>query len=810
MNYWLLQPYGRHLYWLFVLLGIAIFANVSQAQEPNVVDITIEGLARVEQEAALSKIKTRVGDKLNPADLSEDLKRVWQTEFFKDVRVEIEKVEGGVQVVFVVVEKPSIKEVKYEGNNELSNDDLKEVVDVKPNTILNVSQLKKNVEKIKDKYVEKGYYLAEVAFRIDPVDGSGHEVNIVFVITENAKVMVREFTLVGNHHLASRKIKDVLQTREGDELSFLTGSGTYKEEFFQTDLFRIQALYYDNGYVNVRVGQPLATMSSDRHFIDLMLNIEEGDKFDIGQISFSGDLELKDENGKILVDKTMLQDRLRIKTGEVFNRTKLFDDIQVLTDVYRDQGYAYANVTPNSSINPEKRLVDLDLEVERGDLVYIERIQIVGNTKTRDKVIRREMRLFEGEKFNATGLNESKARIYQLGHFETVNLATSRGSAPDQMVVTIEIKEKQTGTFNIGAGFSSVEKFIATAQVANNNFLGNGQLLSLSAQLSFGEFARQMATLQFWEPYLFDTQWSFGLNGYITQRYYPEFQRNANGFSPTFDYPVTPDLRLGAGYTLEWIQVESDPEYGPALADLGRGNGRNSAVSADISYDTRDNRLFPTRGHYHVFRVEVSDRYLGSSRGLEYQRLELFLRYYYPLPWSFVLKLNAELDMIFARGKQRVAISERYFPGGIYSVRGFEPRALGPTARVASKGDPASATSEFVVGGNKQSVFNIELEFNIIEQAGIKGVVFVDAGNAFDDDQGFFYLGTDRKSIPNAYLLHSNKRVDPPLGLYFSFGFGFRWFSPIGPLRFEWGVPITKRKPEDRNIVFEFTIGNMF
>ncbi|MEE8408761.1 MAG: outer membrane protein assembly factor BamA, partial [Myxococcota bacterium] len=603
---------------------------------------------------------------------------------------------------------------------------------------------------------------------------------------------------------------DVLQTREGGELSFLTSSGTYKEEFFQTDLFRVQALYYDHGFVSVRVGQPTATISSDRRFIYLSVSISEGERYVIGDLSFSGEIELEGEDGEVLVDEDRLRSKLQIESGETFNRTRLFEDIQRLTDTYRDHGYAYANVTPNSTINAATKKVDLELEVERGEIVYIGRIEIVGNTRTRDKVIRREMRIYEGDKYRATGLNESRARIYQLGFFETVNIATSRGAEPNLMNITVEIKEKSTGTFQIGAGFSSVESFIATAQVSQNNFLGNGQLLSVSAQLSFGEFARQLATLQFYEPYFLDSQWSFSLNAYITQRFFREFQRNATGLSPGFGYPVTPDLRISGGYTLEWVKIESDPDIGPSLADLNRGNGRNSSINASIAYDTRDNRLFPSRGHYHVLSGELSDRLLGSVEGLENRRIQLSLRYYIPLPLSLVVKLNASFGIVLSRGGERVSISERFFPGGIFSVRGFEPRGLGPTEAVTGKGDPASPTTEFIIGGNKEAVFNLELEFPIIEQAGIKGVLFVDAGNAYDDDEGFFYLGTPKALRPPAFLMRNGRQIDPPLGLYYSFGFGFRWFSPIGPLRFEWGIPITKRRVDDRGIIFEFTIGNFF
>ena len=776
-----------------------------------IADIKVEGLRRVEEDAALSGIKIKKGSKLEDLKPTEALRQMWKSGFFDDVRIELEHTDKGVIVIFVVSEKPSIKEVRYLGNEAVNNEDVSGVVDIKPFTIVNTDQLKRNIEKIRNLYVEKGHYLAKVDYHLEKVEGSPHQVDVIFDISENAKVVVQHIALVGNEHLSDETIKTVLQTREGGEFSWLTQAGTYKEEFFETDLMRIQALYYDQGYVSVKIGKPSATISPDRRFIYLSVPIHEGERYSVGEVTFSGDVNLTDEEGKVIINDAILRKKLKSKPGGFFARTSLLEEIQILTDVYRDQGFAYANVTPNSAVRKDVTMVDLQMEVQRGERVHIDRIEIVGNTRTRDKVIRREMRIFEGDLYSGTGINRSRARIYQLGFFENVNITTSRGSGPNTMNITVEVKEKSTGTFQIGAGFSSVENFIATAQIAQNNFLGNGQLLQMSAQISFGLYARQMITFQFFEPYFLDSLWSLGINAYINQRYYRDFQRNAQGASPSFGYRLTPDLRLSLGYTLEWIEIVTGQAQQIALADLYR-DGRNSALNLNLTYDTRDNRLFPTKGHYHSLVTEVSDAALGSEDGLEYKRMQAFLRYYYPLPLSLVLKLNASAGIVVGTDGRSVPISERFFPGGIYSIRGFEPRSLGPNLNVARANDPDASTSPFNIGGNKEVVFNLELEFPIIEQAGIKGVIFADAGNAYDDDEAFFYAGGNQQDIPNAYWLSNGELVDggPPLGMFYSVGFGFRWFSPIGPLRFEWGIPLTKQHVYDRDIIFEFTIGNLF
>lgn len=795
---------------VLLLTGLVTRPLFAAPAQNKVIDIGIEGLRRVGREAALSTIGTHTGDGLDPEMVTRDLRAIWATGLFRDVRAEQEVVPDGVRLIFVVVEKPSIHSVQFVGRDDISEDDIKGVTDVKPFTILNVELLKRNVEKIKDLYVGKGYYLAEVKYRVEPSPGLPDEVDVFFDIKENSKVVVKQITIIGNEKVSDDEIKSVLQTREGNELSFLNQSGTYKEEYFQTDLFRIQALYYDRGFVTVKVGEPTSTISQDRRFIYLSIPLEEGLQYNIGKITFAGELELRDPEGHVLVDESRLREKLAIKSGALFNRTHLFNDIQNLTDAYRDYGYANANVTPNSHVNPETREVDLEMEVERGDVVHIERIEIVGNTRTRDKVIRRELRIHEGDRFSASLINSSRARVTQLGFFESVNITQTRGSRPDLMTLSVEVKEKSTGTFQVGAGLSSVESFIATAQISQNNFLGNGQMLSLQARLSFGTYARQIATVQFYEPYFLDTMWSLGMNAYLTQANYQDFLRNSKGFSPSLGYPITHELRVSLGYTLESIQISTNyggTGYTPALRNLNR-NGISSAVNASIFYDTRDNRLFPTKGQYHELQGEISNPALGSDVDMQFKRIQFTARAYHPLFWKFVFKFKGEMGWVFGGGPYGVPISERYFPGGIYSVRGYDLRGLGPRVQVGNLSDPSSSTNQFIVGGDKQVVMNYEIEFPIVEAAGIKGVLFADAGNAFNDDESLFYAGQSSK--PPAYLIRSGRKISPPLGLYYATGFGLRWFSPIGPLRFEWGIPITKRHPTDRNIVFQFTIGNFF
>lgn len=779
----------------------------------HVVDVEVRGLVRLDKAAALSGAKVRGGATATPADIDADLRRIWQTGFFADVRAFVRPTPAGGVLVWQVAEKPSIRKISYFGNDAVGDDDLRGATDVKTHTILNTDAVRRSEAKLRDLYVGKGYYLAAVRHEVRPIMGSNNEVEVVFVLEEHDKVVVRDITFLGNHNVAAEDLRAFMQTRIGHELGFLTQAGTFKEEHLQTDVLRLQSLYYDRGYVTVKIGEPKAAISPDRRSIYITIAIEEGEQYRVGNIRYTGDVALAAEPNRKQgpIDEEVLRRHTSLRKGEIFSRTKLFGDMQVLTDLYRDRSYAYANVVPNSTVDPDTRTVDLVLEIERNEAVTIGRIEMSGNGRTRDKVIRRELAIVEGEPYSAAAINLSQARVFQLGYFETVNLNQTQGSHPGEMHVTVEVKEKSTGTFQIGAGFSSVENLLFTAQISQNNWLGNGQSLSLSAQLSFGDFARQLANLQFFEPYLFDTRWSFGFNGYLQQRFYRDFQRNARGFSPSLGYPLTHDLRLSAGYTLEKVDIKtSSQSVEAALYNLNRA-GRASSLNGTLAYDTRDNRLSPRRGMFHEARFEYSSPHIGSDLSMAFKRTELGMRFYQPVALGIVARINMQFGWIFGSPGGSVPISERYFLGGIYSVRGFMPRALGPNLRVAGDvTDPGSATREFGIGGNKQLYGNFELEFPLIPAAQVRGVVFADAGNAYDDDEGLFYVATPKSSRQNGYLMGSRRPIHLPIGLYYSFGFGVRWFSPIGPLRFEWGIPITKVNKNDRDVVFEFTIGNFF
>ncbi len=766
--------------------------------------VQFRGNRKVEDDAIRVNLLSRVGAVLDVAKVREDIRAMWKMGFFEEITVEAEpSSKQGVILTFAVKEKPSVRKVLIAGNEGVGLDKINEVLDIKRDSILNVAKVKQNRQKIHDLYVEKGYYLASIDYEIRPANES--EVDIWFMVDEHSKVEIRDVTFIGNQHVTDQELSSIISTKKGGALSFLTDEGIFQEEIFERDLLMITAYYYDRGFINVKLGNPQIRLSRDKRYMYLSIHIDEGPVFTIGSIDFKGDL---------IGSKQAYYNRLTVSKGEVFNRSKVGKDIVRLNDFYRDKGYAYVNVTPLTNIDLEKRTVDLQFEIERGKKVYFERINIRGNSKTRDKVIRREMKISEGELYNQTNLEISRQRVTALGFFEKVDVSTKRGSSDEFIEVNVEIAERPTGTFQIGAGFSSVENFIAQAQISQNNLFGRGQTLALQAQLSG---LRQLFLLRFIDPHFLDSDWTFAFDLFNTSRAFGTFARNASGGNLTWGYPLTYEARAFVTYKLEDVGVTTGtrsfanigavrvPVEAGSVANLYRG-GFTSSVRGALQYDSRDNRLFPTAGWYDNAFVEIADDYTGSQN--VFFRYGGFARHYRPLWGPFVLKLNAEFGVTTSRDPLGVPITERYLLGGIYNIRGFQQQSLGPLLRVMQPGDPEQSLGRLPLGGNLQLIWNSEVEFPLFKRVGISGVVFFDAGNAYNLEDRYCggSAGTSDSISP---------KFDPcfrfpesvTTGLRSSVGFGFRWFSPIGPLRFEWGIPLDRQSWEEP-LVFEFTIGN--
>lgn len=764
-----------------VLLIAAFFAGsatLSGAALAQVVDeVRVQGNQRSEADAVLQVVGQRPGQPLDRGQIRRDIGRIFRLGFYTDVKVDLATLDGKQVLTYVVAEKPSVRLVRYSGNDELDQDELGEVVDIRSFSILDLAKVARNAEKIRDLYIEKGFFLAEVDW--DVVELRDNQVDVVFRIVEKEEVTVARIVIVGNDALSDDFIKERIETREGGALSFMTGAGAFQNEAFERDQLRIAQFYYDQGYIKARVGQPRVELSPDRARLFITIPVEEGERYRTGDVDVVGDFlpqHPKEEVMKLVA----------LEKGEWFSSTQLRATIDAVGELYKDDGYAYVNVAPDTRVDEESRTVSLAISVQKGEKVRIGRITMVGNSRTRDKVIRREMRLYEGEYYSSSGLKRSERLINRLGFFETVTIRTMRGAAEDLMDIVVEVKEKPTGTFQIGAGFSSIESFVAQAQISQNNLFGRGQTLSLQAQLSS---LRSIANVQFADDYFLDSRVRFATNLYRYETSYEDFTRQSLGGDITFGYPLGDDWSVAATYTLEEVSVAEGGFSGSTsgvTVDNLYGRGITSSLKGSLFYDTRNNRLFPSAGIYAAGSVEHADEIFLSEN--EFTRYTLIGRYYYDVGLGIVAKVNGKWGLITSPDPRGVPLFERFFVGGPLSVRGFRRLTLGPDIEVPGSAEPDAPNRTLNIGGTEQFILNLELEFPIFERVGIRGVGFVDGGNAFDRSEAY---------------------ADKLSGLRYAWGFGIRWFSPIGPLRFEWGFPFAPVGDEEES-VFEFSIGNFF
>jgi len=800
--------------------------QIAVAEEPapvsgSVVEVTVRGNRWIEEDAVLSRMVLQPGSTLSRELLRADLKSIYATGFFEDVRLELEEGPNGPVLVVRVVEKPAVVDVRVEGNKKVNVEDINEVIDVDAYGVLNQARIKETVQKIRDLYVEKGFYLVEIDVEQRAV--GDNQVEVVFNIVENRKVRVHQLEFIGNDHLPDSKVKRFLQTKEAGFAPWLTSSGNFSREAVDTDQQIIGAVYMEEGYLDAQVDPAKVYLSPDKRHIYVSFQIEEGDQYSLGQLDTAGDFIAEEGltkdhvmqivDGRPVVD---IQEELwreskgrkglkkggrsaRMRTGDTFRYSTLQAILGNIQSFYRDQGYAFVNVIPMTKQNPAELTVDITFRVETGQKVNFGEVRITGNDPTFDKVVRRELQIDEGTIYRGSRLDASRMRLERTGFFESVRITTPRGDQPDTLDVEVDVTEQPTGSFSVGLGFSNLEKLALNASVSKNNFFGLGYQVSASINWSR---LRKQGQISFFDPYFLDSRWTMRLDGYYIQREYQlnEYQRGGTfGLGRYLDRQDTIQLRLD--YTIEDVGLTSIDPYRARLlgGDLFR-NGLASSIGVSLFVDRRNNRIMPTKGILISAKAaltggfRINDQQVLSLLGGDFNFVELNFnfRWYQPLipnsDW-LIFRVNSTVGAVFSTDGRTIPYIHRYRAGGINSVRGFQWFSLGPAIPAFPSDDFATAPDKLVIGGTQSWINNIEIESPIVKAAGVSAVVFFDAGNAFGDPWGGGAIN--------------------PLKLRTSMGFGVRWRSPIGPLRFEWGFPL-KPLPDERRSVFEFTIGNFF
>jgi outer membrane protein insertion porin family len=812
-------------FWLLCLC----WSWIASAEEPAAADgvissVIIRGNKSIEDDVIRSAVGMRAGERVTPEKVRRDLASVFRTGFFDDVVVRLfEDGEGGVRVVFDVEEKPRVLDVRIEGNKKIDEEDLRELIDERDYDVLNDARVRETIALFRDKYIEKGFYLAEIEPVIEPVGEDG--VTVTFRIVENRKVIVQRIEFTGNENVADSRIKRFMQTKEGGFAPWLTSTGSFDQDQLDADAQTIQMVFWEEGYIEARIDQPKVYLSPDKRYIFISIHIEEGRQYNIGTVDAAGDFVEEEgltkeavlhiADGRQVADIQEAQWRAargkrpapippgrrgpQLKPGETFVYSTMGSVIGAVSQLYKDQGYAFVNVVPRTEPNAEEGTVDITLDIDRGEKMRIGRIRISGNDPTFDKVIRREILINEGDTYRGSLIDASRYRLQRLGFFEDVQIGTPRGENPDELDLNVKVVEQPTGSFSLGMGYSNLERLAVNANISKNNFLGLGY--TISAAVNWSALRRQ-ASLSFFDPYFLDSRWTFKIDGFWIERRFQlnEFQRGATiGIGRYLDR--RDDIQLRLEYTLEDVGITSLDAYRQRVLG-GRlfRNGVTSSVGLSLIVDRRNNRILPTQGFFATAAVTLAGGFrtdedtVVSLLGGDFNFVEarMNFRFYQPLiPKSdwLVFRFNTTLGAIWSTDGEILPFIHRYRAGGINSVRGFQWFSLGPSMRILRSDDPARGDDVLVVGGTQTWINNFELESPIVKAAGISAVVFFDAGNTFGDPWG----------VGGVNLLQ----------LRTSAGFGIRWRSPIGPLRFELGFPL-KPRADERRSVFDFSIGSFF
>ncbi len=723
-----------------------------------IASISPSGNKRIDTGAISRKIKTKAGDFYNPATLREDLKTIFKMGYFENVRIEVEESEKGKIVTFEVIEKPIIRRIEFSGIDALSEDEVKEAANITPNTIINTAKVNDGSSAIKAFYKSKGYYNTTVTAQISYPDEE--HANLRYVIEEGEKIFIKEIKFVGNKSFDSDDLLDVIESSEKDWLSWITESGLMKQELLMRDVARLGSFYNNQGFLEVKVGDP--KVDQDGEWLYITFTVEEGPRYRVGTVSFAGDL---------LDDKQQLRNFLTIQNQEFINRQILRDDILKLTDYYSENGYAFADIRPRMNKSTTGARVDIIIDIDKGDLVYIQRIAIKGNSRTRDNVIRRELRIAEGGIFDSKALRASTQRLQRLDFFEEVNIIPEPAMDPSKMDVTVNVKEKSTGQFSIGAGYSSVDSFMLMGEISENNFLGRGDKLSFVANLS-GTSNR--FNIGYTNPHLRDSQLSVGFDLFNWFREYDDYDKDSKGGAIRLGYPLFEKVRGYGSYSYTDSDLSNVSPFASQIIIDSLDINITSAVKFGMVRDTRDRVTGASSGSQN----SVTVKYAGGAFGgdAEFTKLEAHTSWYFPLPWTTVFHFKLAGGQVWENETGQLPVYERFYLGGINTIRGFEYGDASPI-------DPETGDR---IGGDKMWYTNIEYVFPLLEEAGIRGVVFFDAGNVLADDEDWNITSYNRAA-----------------------GLEMRWMSPMGPLRLVWGYNLDPESDEDQS-VWDFSIGGAF
>ncbi len=724
--------------------------------------IEVKGNRRIEADAILGAMQTRDGDLLSPMRLREDLKSIFRMGYFTDVKFDVSETPQGRVLTVIVAEKPSIRSIVIQGNRKVKKKTLMETMELKTLAVASEPVIKEAIDKALKIYREKGYYEARITYELKPI--TPQEANLVLTVDEGGKIFITEIKFEGLKSIKPKKLKKVMETREKGLplVSNITGAGKLVKDILERDVEKIGAYYYNKGHIKAKVGDPKIDIREGKIYITIP--IVEGPQFKVGKVDLQGDL---------LAEKKELKGKLGIRKAKIYSREVIQTDITTLSDFYADKGFANADISPLLKENMKTLTVDITFDIGKGKKVYFDRIEVAGNVKTRDKVIRRELRVYEQEMFSASKLKRSMANLKRLEYFEDVNFSTSPGSTPDRMNLKVTVKERPTGSFGVGLGYSTQDQLVGMVEVSQSNLFGRGQ--QLRVQGIIGSIASRYR-ISFVEPYLFDRPLGLGIDAYNWERIFDEYTRQSFGGSVRLSHPLRWNFtRVFTSYRFENVKL-FDLSFAATLTPtiVEAASIRNtSAATIGFRRDSRDSLFMPTHGSDFSLTLE----WAGLGGDVAFIRYLIDAAKYVPLKWGTVFVLHGRVGFLQALNYGKQPAYEKFYLGGLDSIRGFKYAEISPR-------DPITNQR---IGGEKFFQINTEIRFPVpvLKKYGLIGLFFFDAGNVY---------GPPSSSYPNVRT---------------SAGGGFRWFSPMGPLRVEWGYNLNK-KPFERQSAWEFTVGGAF
>lgn len=744
---------------LICFFVISLFATPGLAGQAETIvkAVEVEGNKKIDKATIKARLSTKEGSVLSMERIREDIDTLYSIGYFDDIKVDIEPYAGGVRLYVVVREKPTIVNVDYAGNKEVSIDKIKEKVTLSPGSMADSRLIDDNVRNIRTLYETEGFWNATV-FPILRVT-SGDRAYVTFQIDEGRKVNVREISFEGNTVFSDEEIADRMETQTKGFFSFITKSGKYVHGQMLGDLERIKNLYHNSGYIAVKVGEPRLDLSEDKTSMEIVIPVDEGERFRVGELMLTGPEQVSPSEIRPLI-KTM--------KGEWFNRDRLRADILGITAYYAERGYAFADVGPELNVREKENVVDIEFQVTENSLVRIGRINILGNTTTRDKVIRREVRLNEGDIYKPSLLKRSYERINNLKYFESVDLQPEAKPDEGVMDLNIKVKEKPTGSLTIGGGYSTVDGLLATVEVTEGNLFGRGQILKVSAEKSD---INLMYSISFTEPWLFDIPLALSSSVYNQEREYDGYSKRAKGGGLSLGYAFTEYISASLGYNYELADIFDVDDNAPPTIQGQIGERSTSKVRLTLTRNSLDNYLHPRRGSKNTIRASFAG--LGGDNA--FFNVMCDSSWHFPLFKESAFSVRGRVGLADGLFREELPLYERFYVGGMNTVRGYGYGDAGP-----------KFSSGLNSGGFRELIFNVEYITPLVSAAQLYGVAFYDAGAAFSYFEG--------------YNLNRLRQAA---------GAGFRWISPVGPLRLEWAMKLDPEEGEAES-KWDFTIGTFF